>query len=211
VQDRPANVGNENKQVEQWLQRCARGDHAALEALLLHFHDELMGFIKALVRGDVAHWTTAEDLMQDTLMEAFRHAPALDVRGADAFGAWLKTIARTRLINQIEARKAAKRGGAARRVTTAGNPDDTAQTILHMIASNDPTPSLITRRKELQVVLAQAIRRLDPERAKVLQLRYQQGLGIADIAREVGKGESAVKMLISRTLQELRAMMMGCK
>src|SRR4051794_27295941 len=83
-------------------------DRSAMESLLLYFYDPLLAFVRKLVRGpsDIA----PEDVVQLAMTEAFQRVWSLEPRGADAFFAWLKTIARTRLANLIEARRAKKRG-----------------------------------------------------------------------------------------------------
>jgi RNA polymerase sigma-70 factor (ECF subfamily) len=45
---------------------------------------------------------------------------------------------------------------------------------------------------------------LTPEQRLVLQLRFAESLSIAEIARQMGRSEGAIKMLMMRGLQQLR-------
>jgi RNA polymerase sigma-70 factor (ECF subfamily) len=184
------------------VRQAVAGDRRALESLLLEHHDSLLRFVRAQLSPADGAWITPEDILQETFIEAFRRVRSLETHGRAAFLGWLRTIARTRLINQVHARNAAKRGGGR---PPAGDPfDATATSILQQIAGRDPSPSLVVRRKEALKRLAEAIAELDSPRQHVLNLRYKQGLPIAEIARETGKTEGAIKMLISRTIDALR-------
>ncbi len=183
--------------------KAAAGDRWSLETLLIHFHDPLLQFITtSLLSRDAAF--TAEDVLQETLMEAFRAVASLDPRGPDSFLAWLKSIARTRFLNMIAAQKARKRGGDHRRVQSAPNPDITAVSILARLAGQDPTPSWIARRQEVLAAISKALALLDDERREIIDLRYRQGLPLEEIVARTGKTEGAVKMLLNRTIKELR-------
>ncbi|MEW5942014.1 MAG: sigma factor-like helix-turn-helix DNA-binding protein, partial [Chloroflexota bacterium] len=52
--------------------------------------------------------------------------------------------------------------------------------------------------------VARALAQISPERADALTLVYFSGLSIREAADALGKSEAAVKMLISRGLQDLR-------
>jgi RNA polymerase sigma factor (sigma-70 family) len=151
---------------------------------------------------------SADDLFQETLIDAFQHVRGLDARGGVAFFAWLKTIARNRHLNRLKAMKSLKRGGDRRRIVAragaAAIADSTATSILQLIATTDPTPSAVVRNKEAVHVVAAALSQLDPQRRQVIELRYGQGMTNAQVAAAIGKSEGAVKMLTSRILQEMR-------
>jgi RNA polymerase sigma factor (sigma-70 family) len=104
----------------------------------------------------------------------------------------------------IQAANAQKRGGG--RVPLSGRPnqDDTATSVLKLLAGPDRTPSMLARRGEAVAIVAKALDQLDPHRRRILDLRYGQGCSIHDIAVKEGKGEGAIKMLIHRTVNELR-------
>jgi RNA polymerase sigma-70 factor (ECF subfamily) len=71
-----------------------------------------------------------------------------------------------------------------------------------------PSPSLPTDKAALQRLqlesIARALRQISPERAEAISLSYFGGLSNSEISRILNKSEAAVKMLISRGLQDLR-------
>ena len=84
------------------------GDPAAVRRLLDEVAPIVYGFLFARVGGDRA---TAEDLLQETLLEAVRSAAGF--RGESALSTWLCTIARRRLARHYESerrREATRRG-----------------------------------------------------------------------------------------------------
>jgi RNA polymerase sigma-70 factor (ECF subfamily) len=188
--------GRQLADLDRLIEKAVAGDESSLESLLMHFYNPLLQWIStALMRGD-AGGVVADDVLQETMVAAFRSVRQIEPRGSRAFFSWLKTIARTRLINLIDARRAQKRGGQLANAV--------ATSILNRIAARDPSPSLIARRKEATEAIAKAMAQLEPGRRKVLQLRYGQGLSIQEVATRIGKSEGAVKMLISRSIEQLR-------
>jgi RNA polymerase sigma factor (sigma-70 family) len=197
------------QELDQLVLRACAGDAASLESLLLHYHDALLGVIRKEVAKGASAGISAEDVLQEALMEAFRSVKTLEARGGAAFFAWLKTIARSRLLNMAKARRAQKRRGNAKQIGRGRRgslQETTAITVFSQLAGPDPTPSWIARRKEAVSVLMRALGHLDKERQAMMELRYGQSLSIEEIAGRTGKSEGAVKMVINRSLKELRTM-----
>jgi RNA polymerase sigma factor (sigma-70 family) len=189
--------------LEALIHAAIQGDRAALESLLLHFHDALLVDLRQLVRRSTASFA-AEDILQETFTEAFRRIKTVDHRGSAAFYHWLRVIAKTRFLNQIKADRAAKRGGGRRAIGEPAIDQTTATTILGQLIGPDLAPSVIVRRKEAAVALTDAMTYLDPLRRRVVELRYGQGMQIEEIAIAVGKTPGAVKMLLNRAIKDLR-------
>jgi DNA-directed RNA polymerase specialized sigma24 family protein len=74
---------------------------------------------------------------------------------------------------------------------------------MHYPSSDLPTDKAATQRMQLESV-ARALRRIPPDRAEALILTYFGGLSRAETGRLLHKTEAAVKMLVSRGLQDLR-------
>jgi RNA polymerase sigma-70 factor (ECF subfamily) len=191
--------------IDRWVVASSRGDAQAIQSLLLHFHDPLLSFIKSSLATRDSVEFSAEDLLQETLIEACRGIKKLDARGGASFFAWLKSIAQSRHLNRVKAARALKRGGNGKRIVRASGEDRTATSILNLIAGADARPSVIVRRNEAIRVIAAVVAKLEPDRRRVIELRYGQGLSNSEVAARVGKSEGAVKMLLSRILEELRA------
>ena len=129
----------------------------------------------------------AEDLTSQTFLAAMEGIRSF--RGSSSFAAWIMGIANKKGLMHFRGR---------------GN-----RTVLPLDAAiHYPSPSLPTDRAALQRLqlesIARALRQISAERAEAISLSYFGGLANSEISRILHKSEAAVKMLISRGLQDLR-------
>lgn len=164
------------------LRAAARGERDAVTRLLDEAGPVVYGYVYARVGGDQ---NDAEDLVQETLLEAMRSAHTF--RGESALSSWLCTIARRCLARHFEAarRKAVARAG------------------LRVVAGGAIEPSPADRTVERDRVI-RALRRLSPLHRQVLVLKYLDELSVPEIAREVGRSRTSVQSLLQRARDRLR-------
>ena len=139
-------------------------------------------------RYHVAHtgnWKDAEDLTSQTFIAALEGIRSF--RGAGPFAAWLMGIASRKRLLFFRGKK----------------PDVPLDEASHFPSSDPPTDKAAQQRLQLASV-ARALRKISPERAEALILTYFGGLSHAETGRVLNKTEAAVKMLVSRGLQDLR-------
>jgi len=127
----------------------------------------------------------AEDLTSQTFMAALEGLASF--RNEAPFAAWLMGIASRKRALFFRGRR----------------PQVPLEAALHI-----PTPGLLTdqlagQRIQIEAIL-RALHQLSPDRNEALILYYFSGLSHAESARVLGKTEAAVKMLVSRGLQDLR-------
>lgn len=153
-------------------------------ALMQRLHDEhaaaLWGYCVRLTGHDRAR---AEDVVQETMLRAWRHFSALD-ESQGSVRAWLFTVARNIVIDEWRSRR------AHAELVVADVPEVGAET--------DRTDQLL-----LSWMVAEAITRLSDEHRAVLLECYYRGLPVAEAARRLGIPEGTVK---SRTHYALRAL-----
>jgi len=125
----------------------------------------------------------AEDVVQETLLRAWRHRSVLDSPPA-AVRAWLYTVSRNILVDEWRSRRARSE------LTVADVPE-----------RDDP----VDRTDQLlqSWVVAEAVTKLSPEHRAVLRECYYRGRSVAEAARTLGIPEGTVK---SRTHYALRAL-----
>jgi RNA polymerase sigma-70 factor, ECF subfamily len=154
-------------------------DVALLEAL----HDEhggaLWSFCLRLTGNDRAR---AEDIVQETLLRAWRHPEAMTEEHGSVRG-WLFTVARNIFVDQWRSRKARPE------LVTSEPPE---------VATGDDTDQLL-----LSWMVAEAIATLSTDHRAVLVECYYRGRPVADAAQNLGIPEGTVK---SRTHYALRAL-----
>jgi RNA polymerase sigma-70 factor (ECF subfamily) len=127
----------------------------------------------------------AEDLTSQTFLAALENIHSF--RGDGAFAAWIMGIA--------SRRRALFFRGRRREV-----PLEAALQVPNPAPSTDRAAAL---RLQIESV-ARALRRISPDRAEAVILHFFGGLKHSEAASVLGKSEAAVKMLVSRGLQDLR-------
>ena|SRR2546425_2213784 len=160
---------------------AAAGEPVAVRALIDDFGPAIYGFVYARVGG---HAATAEDLVQETLIEAVRSATTF--RGESSLRTWLCAIARRRVSRHYEAeRKAA--------VARSGL---TALTDLAVGGEDED----VERRDEV----IRALGELTPLHRQVLVLKYLDDLSVEEIANELGRSRVQIQSLLQRARVRLR-------
>ena len=163
------------------LQAVVGQDPTAVRRFLDEVAPVVYGFIYARVGGDQP---AAEDLLQDTLLEAVRSAAGF--RGDSALSTWLCAIARRRLARHYQAERRA----------------ETARRGLYVVdeAAEEPTVELAERRDEVIRALGQ----LTPLYRQVLVLKYLDGCSVEQVAGQLGRTTVQTQSLLQRARDALR-------
>jgi RNA polymerase sigma-70 factor (ECF subfamily) len=172
------------------LVRAAQADPARFDAVYRRYLPTVYRYVRARVgsAGD------AEDIVSAAFIEAMTSLPRYREQGR--FAAWMFTIARRRITAhrrrhfRREGREALVDEESLRRL-----PDD---------SRGSGGASRMVERDRLERVMAA---HLSEDQREALTLRFYGELPIAEIAKVMGKGESATKMLLHRGLNRLRAAM----
>ena len=129
----------------------------------------------------------AEDLTSQTFMAAMENLH--QYKGQRPFPAWLLGIAKNKRADFYRKQKPVVDLETAADLTDPDveSPDD-----------------LVNRQLQIESI-ARKLQAIAPDRAEALSLRLFAGLEIPEIARLMGKQEPAVRMLIHRGLQDLKA------
>lgn len=131
----------------------------------------------------------AEDLTSQTFIAALESIRSF--RGSGSFGAWILGIASKKKLMFF--RKSRNRGWQELPLDAA----------LHYPGPGLPTDKAATQRLQLESV-SRALQQIPPDRAEAIILSYFGGLSNLEASHIMNKSEGALKMLISRGLQDLR-------
>jgi len=156
-----------------------RGDPRAVELV-----DETYG---ALLRGflseTLADRDAVQDVLQQTLLDVWRRGPDYDPDRASV-STWLLVIARSRAIDHLR-----------HRVPEPVDPDS-----LPAVADREDQTAVLLERWRMAGMIAA----LPREEARILRLRFYEGLSQREIAERTGVPLGTVKMRMVQALDRLR-------
>lgn len=181
--------------------RARKGDEFARQELF----QQLMPRVKKIValrmgcRED--ELCDREDLVQETLKEAFIALPALRVEHEGALCHWLAASVENNLRDHHRHRYAQKRD-AGREL---GPPPGAASGLSAALFGTDPnTPSRFAQAHEMEHAIESCLLSMSTMKRRVIELRSLRGMEWSEITRELALGsESSARSLYSRSLAEL--------
>jgi RNA polymerase sigma-70 factor (ECF subfamily) len=177
--NRPGHPGGER----ELLTAAAGGDPEAVRWLLDEVAPVVFGFLFARVGGDES---AAEDLLQETLLEAVRGAAAF--RAEASASTWMCAIARRRLARYYESERKA----------------EMARRSLSLVDGGPWSAGAADDIFERQDEVVRALGRLPVLQRQVLVLKYLEDMSVVDIAGQVNRSRVQVQSLLQRGRDGLR-------
>jgi RNA polymerase sigma-70 factor (ECF subfamily) len=193
--------------VSRLLVEARRDGSQALERLLNSYRNYLGLIARAGINASLRGKADASDLIQETLLKAHRHFGQFRGRTEAELTAWLRQILARNLADF--ARRF--RGAEARQVSRERSLDEilggSSQALGGLIAGSGTSPSRAAQRREVGVVLADALAELSADYRDVILLRSIEELDWDDVARKMDRTPGAVRLLWARALKRLRPLL----
>jgi RNA polymerase sigma-70 factor (ECF subfamily) len=143
------------------------------------------------------------DIIQNTLLEAWRDLERIEALDADGRKRWLRKMLVHNLIEQIERCKAKKRDFRLKQSLEAAA-DESSYRLRGWLVAEDSSPGERLARQEETLRLLEALSKLDSRQREALILQQYHHWTLAQIAEHLGCTTGAVAGLHARGLKELR-------
>lgn len=168
-----------------------RGDRAAFEELVRRM--SRLVFARIYMEVEDPHRT--EDLVQETFLVAWQKMRQVTDPGG--FRSWLFAVAHSVTIDAVRRDNRKKR--------TTGRKADSE--VLDRVSSNIPEPPEAVERAESRQKVVSVLRSLPDEYRMPLMLRYLTGADYETIGRQLGMSNGALRGMLNRGMELLRAAM----
>ncbi|MEW6074616.1 MAG: sigma-70 family RNA polymerase sigma factor [Planctomycetota bacterium] len=189
------------------VRRAQAGEHAALERLFARYYDRVRRIVRIRLGAGLRRMLDAEDILQETFVEAVRSFDAFEVREEARLIDWLGRIAENRIRAAARQARAAKRD-RAREVTLERLRSSVASgALVPEPAASITLPGDRAAAAEERERLEECIAALKEEYREVILRRDYEGGSWATVASLMGSpGPNAARMLHARALIELAAL-----
>jgi len=159
------------------------GDMDAFGELFDQYYDVVFRYVLFRM-GDR---NLAEDVTQETFVRALRRIGSVSYQGRD-IGAWFVTIARNLIFDHVKSSRYRLEHTTAEIIELSPSTNGPEQQVLDG-ATNDE--------------LLRCVRKLNADQQECIQLRFLQGLSVAETAQAMDRNEGAVKALQHRAVRRL--------
>jgi RNA polymerase sigma-70 factor (ECF subfamily) len=186
--------------------KAVGGDSEAMQLLLIEHHDALHAKVRAHLGPSMKRHLDPDDVIQEAYARAFRAVTECSFENAVAFYAWLEGITMNTLRDEHRFLRRRKRD-IGREVHGSAQAPESYEQFLARLSASDSTPSRKVAKAEAAAAVISSLARLTDDQRHVVQMRFLDGLSVAETAAALDKTEAAIHMLCHRALKALREVM----
>jgi RNA polymerase sigma-70 factor (ECF subfamily) len=190
--------------VSALIQRARQGDAAGRDQLFALCRSYLQIIARAQVETSLRAKVDASDLVQETLLEAFRDFQRFGGNSEQEWLAWLKRILAHNAADFIRRYRGTAKRQARREVPIRGPRDSTLAPGVSEPAAPCQTPSQEFLRIDDELRVTAALAELPPDYQEVIVLRNLQRLPFNEVAERMERSRPAVQMLWMRAIKKLQ-------
>ena len=189
---------------ENLLLRAQQGEEGARGALL----DTYRNYLELLARIEIGRRlqtkVDADDVVQETFLEAHRNFGLFRGRQEAEFVSWLRAILATRIADLVRHYLGTQGRDIRRERDLQVDLDQSSRALDRGLIALQSTPSQQLARQELRVMFADTLAQLSDEYREVIVLRHFEELSFADVADRMQRSIDSVQKLWVRGLARLR-------
>ncbi|MBK8267910.1 MAG: sigma-70 family RNA polymerase sigma factor [Planctomycetes bacterium] len=196
---------SDSKETQVLIAKARKGDESAARRLLALYHTRLRARLQRQMDHVMRSKIEPEDILQQVYLEAFRALSQFTYQGPDSFLRWLYAILDRKLIDEHRAMRAERRDVRREIKPSAGNNNQTTYVdLMARIMSSGTTPSRVVRKTEAVNAIENCLAALPEHYRDVIQMRFIEGLPVADVAKQMDRSIGSIHMICHRALRQLR-------
>ena len=184
------------------VERVQKGDQEAFSLLFEKYRTRLAVIIHYRLGPSLRRDADVDDILQETLLRAYRDIERFEYKAAGSFMSWLARIADHVIVDAARAQNRKKRAGEHVRFRSESNPGGPEPADYH-------TPSRIFRENEALGKFVQLLGGLPEDYRQVIVLSKVEGLTTAEVARRLDKTNEATSLLLHRAIKRLQSLHEG--
>jgi RNA polymerase sigma-70 factor (ECF subfamily) len=185
------------------IERARQQEPGALDRLLDSYRNYLRLLARTSIDASLRGRADPSDLVQEALLKAALHFGQFRGAGDAELAGWLRQILARCLVDFVRRHRARARH-AGREQSLDRLVDRSSQAMEQILAADGTSPSASAQRRELAVVLSDALAQLSEDHREVIVLHHLEGLDWDEVARRMGRSAGAVRILWTRALKQLR-------
>jgi RNA polymerase sigma-70 factor (ECF subfamily) len=190
--------------IDRLIDDARRAEPGALDRLLESYRNYLRLVARAGIDPTLRGKADPSDLVQETLLKAHQHFEQFQGRTEPELASWLRQILARNLADLARRYRAVGTRAVAREHSLEDLFPASSRALQALLAPNGHSPSESAQRREMGVVLADALAELTADYREVVVLRTLEGRGWDDVAQTMGRSADAVRVLWARALKKLR-------
>jgi RNA polymerase sigma-70 factor (ECF subfamily) len=192
---------------ELLLQQARAGDVATLGRLLEMYRRYLSLLARVQIGQRLQGKVDAEDLVQETFLDAHRNFPRFQGRSEGELIRWLRQILAAKLADLLRRYLGTHARDVRLEREIEGAFDQSSVLLDRGLLAPQSSPSQQASRREQAVLLADALGELPVDYREVIVLRHLEGLTFPEVAGRMGRTVDSVEKLWMRALVQLRQLL----
>jgi RNA polymerase sigma-70 factor (ECF subfamily) len=198
--------------------KARAGEKDALGELCALYRNYLRMVVRTGLGPRLRERVELSDVVQEALVEVIRQFPQFTGQNEAALVGWLRRLVGQKLADLARYHNRVKRSAGGPAVpldapwNVEGNPEGGGHggaRLLDMLSLSQTSPSEAASRRELTVLLADALAGLPDLESEVLWLRHAEGLSFEAIGDRMGISRKSVRGIWARGLKSLKRSLDG--
>jgi RNA polymerase sigma-70 factor (ECF subfamily) len=179
------------------LEKAQAGDREALSCAFEKFERRLAVLVHFKLGERTRTFAEVDDIVQETLLRAFRDIERFSYQAPGSFLRWLSAIADHAIVDRVRYQGRERRAGEEIPFRSESNPAGPEP-------ADTKTPSRLLAQQEAVERLLARLSALPEDYRKVILMAKIEGLSTAEIAAQMGKSREAVALLVYRAVKRFR-------